>query len=149
MITSSSTVSTTSARSPRSGRDRIARIMLWLAAVGAAGAALTAAGTVWDADGGTKVVETWRAYGLVVFAGLFVLLALAPRSYRGVWELVIFHKIALTVTALLYAAHAGIADTATIVGWDGTVSVLLVGAYVLSRGWTSSPDWRGTTQRAG
>ncbi|MGS2648594.1 hypothetical protein [Streptosporangium sp. G12] len=148
MITNGFTVSTTSVRSPRSGRDRIARIMLWLAAAGAAGAALTAAGTVWDADGATKVVETWRAYGLVVFTGLFVLLALAPRGYRGVWELVIFHKIALTVTALLYAAHGGIADTATIAGWDGTVSVLLVGAYVLSRGWMSSPDWRGTAQRA-
>ncbi|MFC4044600.1 hypothetical protein ACFO1B_39850 [Dactylosporangium siamense] len=149
MITNSSTVSTTSARSPRSGRDRIARIMLWLAAVGAVGAALTAAGAVWDADGSTKVVETWRAYGFVVFAGLFVLLALAPRSYRGVWELVIFHKVALTMTALLYAAHGDIADTATIAGWDGTVSVLLVAAYVLSRGWTSSPAWRDTSQRAG
>jgi hypothetical protein len=141
--------STASARSARSGRDRVARIMLWLAAACAAGAALTSASTVWDVDGGTKVVETWRAYGLVVFAGLFVLLALAPRGYRGVWELVIFHKVALTVTALLYAAHGGIADTATIVAWDGAVSILLVSAYVLSRGWTSSPAWRATTRSAG
>ncbi|GIF49625.1 hypothetical protein DFJ67_4091 [Asanoa ferruginea] len=130
-------------------RDRVAKIMLWLAAAGAAGAALSSAGALWDADGGAKVVETWRAYGFVVFAGLFVLLALAPRGYRGVWELVIFHKVALTVTALLYAAHGGIADTATIVAWDGSVSVLLVGAYVLSRGWTASPAWRRTTPSAG
>ncbi|MEV1330359.1 hypothetical protein AB0J20_12370 [Micromonospora costi] len=149
MVTSSSTVPAASARSPRSGRDRIAGIMLWLAAVGAAGAALTAFSTAWGADGGTKVVETWRAYGLVVFAGLFVLLALAPRSYRGVWELVIFHKVALTVTALFYAAHGGIADTATIIGWDGTVSVLLVGAYVLTRAWTPSPAWRRTGRQLG
>lgn len=149
MITSSSALSTRPARTPGSGRDRIARIVLWFAAVGAVGAALTAAGTAWDADGGTKVVETWRAYGLVVFAGLFLLLSLAPRGYRGVWELVIFHKVALTVTALFYAAHGGIADTTTIVGWDGTVSALLIGAYVLSRGWTSSPDRRGTAQRTG
>ncbi|MEV4620133.1 hypothetical protein AB0J74_15675 [Asanoa sp. NPDC049573] len=141
MTTTSTTTPTTPSR-PRAGRDRAARVLLGLAAVGAAGAALTAAGTVLDADGATTVVETWRAYGLVVFTGLFVLLAISPRGYRGVWELVIFHKVAMTVTALLYAAHGGIADTAAIIGWDGSVSVLLVGAYVLARGWTAAPNWR-------
>ena len=47
------------------------------------------------------MVETWRAYGLVVFAGLFALLAWNPLGHRGLWELVIAHKVALTVTALL------------------------------------------------
>jgi hypothetical protein len=36
------------------------------------------------ADDSTKVVESWRMYGFAVFAGLFVLLALHPRDYRGV-----------------------------------------------------------------
>ena len=48
-----------------------------------------------------KVLEAWRAYGLVVFAGLFILLALRPRAMRGVWELAIFDKAALTLTAAL------------------------------------------------
>jgi hypothetical protein len=147
MTASTSTESRPSALSPRPGRDRIAKVMVWLAAVGAASSAVAAVAAVWDADGGTKVVETWRAYGLVVFAGLFVLLALAPRGYRGVWELVILHKVALTLTALLYSAHGDIADTATIIAWDGTVSVLLVGAYVLARGWTASPAWRAERVR--
>jgi hypothetical protein len=120
----------------RGTRERVAKILLWVAAVGAAASGLTAIGAVLDADGATKVVETWRGYGFVVFAGLFVLLALRPRSYRGVWELVIFHKVALTITAVFYAASGGIADTATIIAGDGAVSVLLIVAYVLSRGWS-------------
>ncbi|MBM7808225.1 hypothetical protein JOD57_004062 [Geodermatophilus bullaregiensis] len=36
----------------------------------------------------------------MVFAGLFALLAWRPLGYRGVWELVIFHKVAVTTTAL-------------------------------------------------
>lgn len=138
MTTNRSQETPTSAGMDMTARDRAAKIMLWLAALGALAAAVSAAGEVWDADGGSKVVETWRAYGLVVFSGLFMLLATAPRGYRGVWELVIFHKVALTVTALLYAAHGGIAGTASIVVWDGAVSVLLISAYVFSRGWTSS-----------
>ena len=66
----------------------------------AAGTALLA---VLDADGATKVVETWRMYGLVVFTGLFVLLMLRSHHYRGVWELVIASKLAMTFTAVGYA----------------------------------------------
>ncbi len=116
-------------------RTRAAQAMLWLAAVAAAISAITAIGDVATADGSSKVVETWRAYGFVVFAGLFALLALRPHGYRGVWELVIFNKLALTVTAILYSVHGGVADTGTIIGWDGGLSVLLVAAYVLSRAW--------------
>ena len=75
------------AATPR--RELAGRALMWLAVLGAAGAAGTALLTVLDADGATKVVETWRMYGLVVFTGLFVLLMLRPHHYRGVWELVI------------------------------------------------------------
>ncbi len=144
MTTITSTRTPAIATTPaRVGRERIARSLLWLAAAGAAASAFSAIGAVLEADSATKVVETWRAYGFVVFAGLFALLALRPRGYRGVWELVIFHKVALTVTAVGYAASGGIADTGMIVSWDGGISVLLVAAYVLSRGWTT---WRRTAE---
>lgn len=61
----------------------------------AAGAAFL---NVLDAEGATKVVETWRMYGPVVFTGLFVLLVLRPRHYPGMWELVIASKVAMTFT---------------------------------------------------
>ena len=120
-------------------QDRIGRVLLWLAAAAALAAALGAYGAVADAEPAVTVVETWRAYGFVVFAGLFALLALCPRGYRGVWPLVIFHKVAMTVTALVYARNAAIEGTGTILAWDGALSVLLVLAFVLCRGWVAEP----------
>lgn len=49
-------------------REKIGRALMWLAVLGAVGAAGTALLTVLDAGGATKVVETWRLYGLIVFA---------------------------------------------------------------------------------
>ena len=86
-----------------------------------------------------KIAETWRLYGLVVFTGLFALLALRPLQYRGAWELVLFNKLALTVTALAYTAYGGISGTAGIVVWDGGLSLLLIAAYICCRGWTAGP----------
>ncbi|MGW5386477.1 hypothetical protein [Nocardia sp. NPDC003963] len=84
-----------------------------------------------------KVVETWRAYGYVVFAGLFVLLTLRPNDYRGVWELVILHKVALTVTALVYSRNGAVEGAGAILAWDGGLSVVLLVTYPLCRGWVS------------
>jgi hypothetical protein len=112
---------------------------MWVATVAAGLSAISALATLGAADRDTAVVEAWRAYGLVVFAGLFALLAWRPLAWRGVWELVIFHKVALTVTALSYASGAGAADTETIIVWDGGLSVVLLLAYISCRGWRS---WR-------
>jgi hypothetical protein len=115
--------------------QRIGQVLMWIAAAGAVGAALASIATVLDADGTTKIVETWRLYGLIVFAGLFALLALRPRAFPGVWELALFHKLALTVTALFYIAHGGISGTASIIAWDGGLSLVLIAAYLCCRGW--------------
>jgi peptidoglycan/LPS O-acetylase OafA/YrhL len=120
-------------------RDRIARWLMWLAAVGAAVSAAISVSAVWQASSATTVVQTWQAYGYLVFAGLFVLLARHPRRYRGVWELVIANKVALTGTALGFAAHGGVAGTSAIIIWDGGLSVVLIVAYVLCRGWSRAP----------
>ncbi|WP_327110679.1 hypothetical protein OHB12_23190 [Nocardia sp. NBC_01730] len=123
-------------------RSRLGRTLLCLAAAGAAASAANAIGGVADAESAVKVVETWRAYGYVVFAGLFALLALRPNNYRGVWELVILHKVALTVTALVYSRNDAIEGTGTILAWDGGLSVVLLVAYLLCRGWASpTPAW--------
>ena len=89
------------------------------------------------------MVETWRLYGFVVFAGLFALLCARPLGNRTVWLLAIVDKLALTVTAFGYRAHGGIADTGTIITWDGSLAVLLVVAFILAlaagRGAAPSP----------
>ena len=140
MITTGTPAVTAASRSNRS--ERVGRALLWIAAASAAVAAVAAVSAVLGAAGPTKIVETWRLYGLVVFAGLFALLALRPRGYRGIWELAGFSKLALMVTALAYAAHGGIAGTGSIIVWDGGLFLVLVAAYVCCRGWTawSVPD---------
>ena len=115
------------------GRLRLARILLIIATVSVVGAAVTQIQVVFDAGGATKVVETWRLYGFVVFAGLFALLAVRPLGNLTVWLLVIMNKLALTVTGLAYQAHGGIADTGPIITWDGGLTVLLLAAFAVSR----------------
>ena len=142
MITTVTPVRTAASRS--FWPERIGRGLLWIAAAAAAGAAVSAVTTAVGAPGPTKIVETWRLYGLVVFAGLFVLLALRPRAYRGVWEVALFNKLALTVTALAYAAHGGISGAGSIIAWDGGLSLVLAAAYVCCRGWAAwSPSAQG------
>jgi hypothetical protein len=135
MIATSPPTSTTSAS--RSTAERVGRVLLWIAAVGAAAAAVSAVATVVGAGGTTKVVETWRLYGFIVFAGLFVLLALRPLAQRGVWELAMLNKVALTVTALAYAAYGGISGAGSMAAWDGVLSLVLIAAYVCCRGWAA------------
>ncbi len=117
----------------------MASVLTWAAALSAALSAISALAALGAASQDTAVVETWRACGLVVFAGLFALLAWRPLGYRGVWELVIFHKVAVTTAALLYASGACAADTGTVIVWDGGLSVVLLLAYSSCRGWRS---WR-------
>jgi hypothetical protein len=140
MITTSTPAAT--ATTSRLRPESVGRVLLWIAALGAAVAAVSAISTVLAAGGTTKVVETWRLYGFVVFTGLFVLLALRPLAHRGVWELALLNKLALTVTALGYAAHGGISGTGSIIAWDGGLSLVLIAAYVCCHGWTawSAPD---------
>ena len=62
------------------------------------------------------------------------------------WELVIFHKAALTLTALAWrSAQPPVADAASVVTVDGALTVLLVAAYLLTRAWTA---WRPTRPSA-
>lgn len=141
------TATTTSRAAAMSRREIAGRALMWLAALGAAGAAGTALLTVLDAEGATKIVETWRMYGLVVFTGLFVLLMLRPRHYRGLWELVIASKFAMTFTAVGYAVHGGIVGAGAVIAWDGALAAVLIAAYICCRGWTAVPRLRGAETR--
>jgi hypothetical protein len=75
----------------------------------------------------------WRKYCFLVFAGLFVLLAVRPRRYTGVWELAIFHKVATFATAAALAV-GGAAGGAPGAVADGILAVTLIVAYLLARG---------------
>ena len=118
-------------------------VLLLLAALGALFSFVDAVGATMVADPETRVTESWRMYGFVVFAGLFVLLAFRPRRSPGIWELVIFHKTAVAVMAAALV-RGGAEDAVTVAAADGVLAVVLITAYFLSRGYS---DW--TMLRAG
>jgi hypothetical protein len=109
-------------------QDRLGRGLIWLAALGA----LSAFAAVKSATPETIWVETWRMFGFLVFAGMFVLLALRPRNSAGVWELAFFHKAAMAVSALFLSSAKGAALAGTI---DAVLAILIAIAYILTRGW--------------
>lgn len=114
-------------------RDRIARILLIFAALGAVFAFVSAIGFVQSATPTTIVAEVWRMYGLLVFAGLFTLLAVGLRRLTGVWELVIFHKAATAITAAFLIGRA-VPDATTTAVVDSVLAVMTLIAYLLARG---------------
>jgi hypothetical protein len=128
----------TAARGASTLRDRIATVFMLVSALGALYAFITSIGAVQKAGSATQQVETWRLFGFLMFAGVFILLGVWPRRLPGLWELTIVSKVGLTVVeALLIGNNAVGAEFAAIV--DSVLSVLLVIAYLLSRGYTA---WR-------
>jgi hypothetical protein len=146
MSTSTYTPSAAAAVRTLVRRDRLARVLLMLVGVGAGVATVGAINTVSDADAATRVVETWRLFGLALFTGLFVLLAYRPRHFAGVWELVIVNKFALAAFGVAYGA--GTKDAGQILAIDGAIAVVLLAAYVLSRGWRGWTSVRGSARLA-
>jgi hypothetical protein len=124
------------------GRDGVAgrrrqagRVLLALAAVAAAAASVEALASLGAEPAPTELQAAWRAFGLVVFAGLFALVASVPERYPGVLELAIVHKAALT----LWAMGSQASDATLVVVADGVLMLALITAYVLL---ASHRSWR-------
>jgi hypothetical protein len=117
-------------------RDRIAAFLLVIAAVGAFGGCIMTLLSGGLADPAMQVPLIWQATGYIVFAGLFLLLAAAPRAYPGVWELCIFQKAAMVIAALVLIGQ-GNAEAMIVLWVDAVLVAMLVIAYVLSRGFTA------------
>lgn len=72
----------------------------------------------------------------MMFAAIFVLLAFWPRRYPFLWELVILNKTILTAVGV-YLARSSVENAAPAAAADAVLVVLLVAAYLLSRGYQS------------
>ncbi|MBA2520450.1 MAG: hypothetical protein H0V24_12345 [Chloroflexia bacterium] len=131
----------------QSVRDRIALVLMAVAVLGAVASFVFALPIVRDAPPETKVVEVWRMYGYLVFAGLFALLAIRPRLLPDLWELVIFHKLAMSVTALILGPNQA-TGSETVAIADGILTIILIVAYVLSRGYTAWTRFRPVSENA-
>lgn len=117
-------------------RDRIAAVLMLIAALGAGYAFVTAAGAAANAGPATQQVEWWRAIGFLMFAAIFVLLAFWPRRYPFLWELVIFNKAVLTVIEI-FLIRNNAENAATSAAADAALVVLIMAAFILSRGYKS------------
>jgi hypothetical protein len=107
-----------------------------VSALGALYAFFTAIGAVQTAGPATRQVETWRMFGFLMFAGVFVLLGVWPRRLPGLWELTIANKVGLTIAEVALIGNQAVGAQFTAIS-DGVLSVFLIGAYLLSRGYTA------------
>ena len=126
----------TAVRARPSVRDRIATVLMLVSALGALYAFFTAIGAVQAAGPATQQVETWRMFGFLMFAGVFVLLGVWPRRLPGLWELTIANKVGLTVVEALLIRNQAVGAQFTAIS-DGILSAFLVAANILSQGYTA------------
>lgn len=130
------TATATSTGAPPRGADLVGRALLALCALSTAVAFVDGVTRVAAAPAEWVLTEFWRTAAYLVFAGMWALLAARPRSQRGMWELIVLHKVLVTVQALLVLDLPGAARTAWV---DGALVAATFTAWVLCRGWLT---WR-------
>ncbi|WP_433238589.1 hypothetical protein ACQPYK_31060 [Streptosporangium sp. CA-135522] len=138
MTTSTHPLTTTR---PSGLRRRTGRLLAGTAALLALLAGLSSGiAEVTAAGDATLMIQTWRMYGLLLFAGLFALLAWRPEGNGPLWALVIADKAAVSLTAVVYVVRGDVAQAGTTVGWDGAITVMLIVAFFLCRPSGSKSD---------
>lgn len=116
--------------------DQIGRGLLALLALSTIYAFIDGCRIVAAAGDDRLWIEFWRTTAYLVFAGLFAMLALAPRTRWGVWELVFGQKVAVTIFGMLnFNVNEAHRDATT----DFVLVVVIAISYVLCRGWYT---WR-------
>ncbi|MBE1514773.1 hypothetical protein [Nesterenkonia halotolerans] len=111
-----------------SRRRATGRTLLIVSALGTAGFAGWSMAQLQQSGPETFLAEAWHAFGLVVFAGLFALVAWRPRAYPGLMELTILHSAGMFVLAFSNQDAAG--STANMV-LHGLLTLALLIAYVM------------------
>ena len=125
--------------SPPRWADRVGRTLMAVNALATLGALADGVGRVAASPDAHLLTEAWRTLAYIVFAGLWAIIAVAPRRQWGIWELILIQKIAITAFA---AAHIGVPDAPKHVVVDGFLVVTTALAYVLCRAWQA---WRPAT----
>jgi hypothetical protein len=119
-------------RAPTMLADRIGRYLTVFAAIMTVGAFINGVVVMIGTSDDRIYVEAWRTSAYLVFAGLLVIVALAPRSRPGVWELVIAQKTFLIAFSVVMSD----VPEARLAGWvDFVLLIVVVFGYALCRGW--------------
>jgi hypothetical protein len=121
-------------------RDRIGRVLLAICAIATLGAFAQGIQIMSGVSDERILTEAWRTFAYIIFAGLWAMLAISPRGFRGVWELLFAHKIAITLFAVAVIDKPGAVQHVIV---DGTLVVVTGIAYVLCRGWLT---WQRASQ---
>ena len=117
-------------------RDRIAKTIMLFATGAALLAFIGSVSGAFAASPDRIFAEIWQSYGFLMFAGLYLLLALWPRHYPGVWELAILNKAALSITFLL-CLRSDVPDAIMIGCIDGGLAIGTSIAYFLTKAYYS------------
>lgn len=121
--------------------DRIGRSLMGFNAFLTIGAIAYGVTQLTQATPDTIVVEAWRTFGFLIFFSLNLLVAIWPRQIAAAWELILLHKIAVT----LFAIAIGTASEAEATAWiDGWLVITTIMAYILCQGWLSWGTLRKT-----
>ncbi|MGJ9372505.1 hypothetical protein [Nesterenkonia sp. CF4.4] len=132
-----------------SRRRATGRTLLIVSALGAAGFAGWSLAQLQLSTPETFLSDAWHAFGLIVFAGLFALVAWRPRAYPGLMELTIVHSIGMFVLAFTNQDAAG--ATATMI-LHGLLALALLIAYVVLgciKAWGRQPGTQPTPAESG
>ena len=108
---------------------------MYLAALSALFAGVSAIPVVTDAPDSTIVVELWRMIGFCTFAALFAFLAYNPQSSRALWSIVIGNKLALTIAGLFLQGNTAVTGAGDLVVFDGALTLLLIVSSILAGVW--------------
>ncbi|PRY38869.1 hypothetical protein [Umezawaea tangerina] len=117
---------------PSALADRIGRGLLAACSVATAAAFAGGIKLVTEVSDERVLTEAWRTFAYIVFAGMWAMLAVAPRAQRGVWELLLVQKSAITVFALVFFDLPDAKQTFFV---DCSLVVATVVALVLCKGW--------------
>lgn len=127
------TASPTAAAPAGPRADRTGRAIMALNAVAALGAFASGLVITAGVSDDRLLSEFWRTLAYLVFAGIWTVLAVAPRRHPGLWELLLLHKGGVTVFSFVLWDRLADAPETAVVDLGVTVTTLV--AYVLCRGW--------------
>jgi len=120
--------------------DLIGRVLLALLSLSTIYAFVDGLRLVAEAGDDRVWIEFWRTTAYLVFVGLFAMMAIAPRTRWGLWELVFGQKLAVTIFGLMnFDVNEAKRDATT----DLVLVIVIAIAYFLCRGWYT---WRSTAR---
>lgn len=114
--------------------DRVARILYLILALSTLSVfVLQGLPEALGAGPDTLRVQWWRTLAYLVFAAVLVLLAARPRSLPGLWEAVVVQKAGIAIIGFVNGTAAEAYRSPVDLG----VAIVMVVAWILSRGWMS------------